>query len=362
MALVQKKQALKRLTAWKHTVTGSHIVGQFISFQSDEGRVLVRDLMQAPENLVFAVERYSVSVVSIVGWGRRIDSVNDIVAQIALSIMEGVDLVVPCYHLVDVLPWLLKAPKWLYAAPHNLMAASTMGMNWFFNLAQEASGREDNFSKRLLQENTEHQLSREEIGAITGSLIGGGVDTTSGSILTFILAMCAFPEVQKKAHEELDRVIGQDREPTVEDERNLPYVLALVQEVLRWRTVTILGALPHSPIEDDVYREYKIPKGTPIHGNLWAIHRHPREFPAPDSFRPERYLNGLERPYPNAKGHNAFGWGRRQCSGQPLAEQGLRMTIVRLLWSFEILPGLTPAVILELPSCQHRNTLTSGPG
>ncbi|KAK5277026.1 hypothetical protein LTR40_010890, partial [Exophiala xenobiotica] len=97
---------------------------------------------------------------------------------------------------------------------------------------------------------------------------------------------------------------------------------------------------------DDEYRGYFIPKGTPITGNVWAIHRHPREFPDPDTFRPERYLggsgsgSGLERPYPNKQGHNAFGWGRRACSGQPLAEQGLFMTIATLLWAFDIRPGL----------------------
>ncbi|KAK5525416.1 hypothetical protein LTR46_012208, partial [Exophiala xenobiotica] len=74
--------------------------------------------------------------------------------------------------------------------------------------------------------------------------------------------------------------------------------------------------------------------------NVWAIHRNPRDFPDPDVFRPERFYGGLERPYPNKQGHNPFGWGRRVCSGQPLAEQGLVMTIATLLWAFDIRPGL----------------------
>jgi len=43
--------------------------------------------------------------------------------------------------------------------------------------------------------------------------------------------MTAFPEVQKKAQEELDRVVGSDRLPTLEDLENLPYVDALLKEV-----------------------------------------------------------------------------------------------------------------------------------
>lgn len=134
--------------------------------------------------------------------------------------------------------------------------------------------------------------------------------------------------------------MGSQRTPTWDDEDRLPFVKAVVSETLRWRTVTILGGIPHAPTQDDEYNGYFIPKGTAITGNLWAIHRNPRDFPDPDTFRPERFLGGLERPYPNKKGHNAFGWGRRQCSGQPLAEQGLFITIARLLWAFSIKPGL----------------------
>ena len=152
--------------------------------------------------------------------------------------------------------------------------------------------------------------------------------------------MCVFPEVQQRAQEELDRIVGQDRSPTWDDMNSLPYISACASEVLRWRTVTILGGLPDAPIKDDMYRDYFILAGTAITGNVWSIHRHPREFPAPDSFRPERYFNGLERPYPIKKGHNAFGWGRRVFSGQPLAEQSLWMVVARLLWDYNIRPGL----------------------
>ena len=58
-------------------------------------------------------------------------------------------------------------------------------------------------------------------------------------------------------------------------------------------------------------------------------------------------------PYPNERGYNTFGFGRRQCSGQPLAEQGLYTSICRLLWAFDIKPALdenVPASFPYLPS------------
>ena len=64
---------------------------------------------------------------------------------------------------------------------------------------------------------------------------------TVSSILTFLLAMCHYPEVQKKAHAELMAVMGADRLPEFSDRVNLPYINAIVLEVLRWQPVTNFG-------------------------------------------------------------------------------------------------------------------------
>lgn len=292
-------------------------------------------------------------MVSIIGWSRRIATINDPISQIALAMMEGVNLVIPCYTLVETVPWTLKLPRWIYSVPARTRESALRGRRWFYNLCEEAAGKGDNFSKRLISGQGEHGINEAEVASLTGNLIGGGVDTTSASIITFILAMCVFPEVQKKAQEEIDRVLGNDRSPSWNDEASLPYITACVSEVLRWRTVTTLGGIPHAPIEDDNYRGYHIPAGTAITGNVWAIHRHPREFPAPDSFRPERFLNGLERPYPSKQGHSAFGWGRRACSGEPLAQQSLFTVMARLLWAFDIRPGLENVSSVPFPSLMN---------
>jgi cytochrome P450 len=65
------------------------------------------------------------------------------------------------------------------------------------------------------------------------SLYTGGADTTVSVISTFFLAMTMNPHVMQKAQEELDRVIGKDRLPTVADRENLLYIDALCKEVLR---------------------------------------------------------------------------------------------------------------------------------
>ena len=67
---------------------------------------------------------------------------------------------------------------------------------------------------------------------------------TSTSMKVFVLVMVLYPEVMRKAQAEIDTVVGLDRPPTFEDWDNLPYIRAIVKEVLRWRPVTPLGMAP----------------------------------------------------------------------------------------------------------------------
>jgi cytochrome P450 len=84
----------------------------------------------------------------------------------------------------------------------------------------------------------------------------------------FFLAMTLFPEVQRKAQLEIDRVIGNSRLPGFEDRANLPYIDAIVKEVLRWHPVAPMG-LPHMTTEDDICEGYLIPKGAYLMPNIW---------------------------------------------------------------------------------------------
>lgn len=80
--------------------------------------------------------------------------------------------------------------------------------------------------------------------------------------------MTVFPDVQKKAQEDIDRVIGSSRLPTCADRENLPYIDAMVKEVLRWHPVAPM-CLPHTTDKDDVCEGYLIPKGSMMFANIW---------------------------------------------------------------------------------------------
>ena len=77
--------------------------------------------------------------------------------------------------------------------------------------------------------------------------------------------MATSPSAQLKAQEELDRVVGSSRLPTIDDIENLPYLQAILLELMRWAPVLPLG-VPHRCLEDDEYNGHFIPAGTLIYG------------------------------------------------------------------------------------------------
>ena len=150
--------------------------------------------------------------------------------------------------------------------------------------------------------------------------------------------MIAHPEIQKRAQDELDAVVGRSRAPTFADSPNLPYIQALVKESLRWRPALPLG-IPHATTEDDWYEGMFIPKGTICMVNLWQCHHDPESYgPDASSFNPERFLDEHGRLIPGPvetrdDGHSTYGFGRRACVGKHAANDLLFITMATVLWA-----------------------------
>lgn len=85
----------------------------------------------------------------------------------------------------------------------------------------------------------------------------------------FFLAMVKYPDVQDKAQAELDTTLEHGRLPTFEDRDSLPYLSALVKELLRWAPAAPL-AIAHTSNKDDMYRGYTFPSGTILMPNTWS--------------------------------------------------------------------------------------------
>jgi cytochrome P450 len=153
--------------------------------------------------------------------------------------------------------------------------------------------------------------------------------------------MIAYPEIQKRAQDQLDHVIGRSRPPTFADAPNLPYLQALVKEALRWRAALPLG-IPHTTTEDDWYEGMFIPKGTLCLANLWQCNRDPAAYGDDAvSFKPERFLDERGKLIPGPaetrdEGHTTYGFGRRACVGKHAANDSLFVSIATVLWAVRL--------------------------
>ena len=177
-------------------------------------------------------------------------------------------------------------------------------------------------------------ILRGSKGIICFSIAGG--ETSATTLLWWLLAMIAYPEVQIQAHAELDEVVGNARPPTFADMPSLPYIRAMVKETLRW-SLTVPFGVPHATIEDDWYEGVFIPKGTVCLQNMRVINSQPDVFGSDAvQFNPNRYLDESRQVKVldgREDGHLTFGFGRRICPGRYVAEGTLAIDIATLLWA-----------------------------
>ena len=206
---------------------------------------------------------------------------------------------------------------------------------------------DDCLAKTMLQNREQDELDDLDMAILASAFMIGGVETTAAIMQWFSALIPAYPEIQKKAQEELDRVVGRDRLPSIEDEKNSPYCHAIVKEVERCHNPFWLGT-PHTATEDFTYQGKFIPKDTVIVLNTWTMHHNSERYHDPLTFNPDRYIAdsltsaesaNLADPY--QRDHWMFGAGRRICPGMIVAEREIWLTISRMLWAF---------VMTELPN------------
>ncbi|KAF9002125.1 cytochrome P450 [Cyathus striatus] len=290
--------------------------------QTQQARRLLVDFLDDPQHWMNHFQIFSTSFIIKITYGIDI-SKDDPYIDISNRGLSSLTSCGPVGNTpVDFLPFLRYFPSWFpgtyYAFRARSLRSAVRGMHEYLFEAVKQQLREGIAKPSYLS----HYLDQFK-GIITQSALS-----------FFVLAMVLFPEFQKKAQQEIDRVVGKGRLPELSDRSSLPYVDAIQNEVLRWNTVLPSG-VPHCSIDDDVYNGVFIPKGTVIIANSYAILRDESIYADPDSFNPSRYLpkpEGNAEPYPI--GH--FGFGRRLCPGQYIADASIWTAISSMLATLDI--------------------------
>ncbi|KAN0092914.1 Cytochrome P450 [Tylopilus felleus] len=319
------------------------------AMQMSKTRDLLRNMCDSPANFVQHFRSYSTAISMAATYDYHPAPRDDpMVDKLKIFAETAVDLLAPLQSMVfAACPFLMYLPSWFPGAPWLRTAdKGRKVIDWWLSTPVESVQermREGDTAPCLVGDalsriDGKHPDAARAIqlvkGAAASSLLAAS-DTTDSAMQVLVLAMVLHPDVQKRAHAEIQAVVGSERLPAYSDRPNLPYIEAVYRETLRWHPVLPFSVV-RSVVEDDVYRGYSFPKGVWIIPNLWAVMHDEAKYLDPSVFNPGRFfddqgnLNDDTVPY-------AFGFGRRVCAGRPIADASLWSALVNLLalFSFE---------------------------
>ncbi|PHH74362.1 hypothetical protein CDD80_3123 [Ophiocordyceps camponoti-rufipedis] len=269
---------------------------------------------------------------------------NDPLVRLVDSIIGVIGISMrPSGHIVDILPFFKHLPRFKRLAKHgsHLVETAAQIPYAFVRRQMTAGSHGGSYVSHLIDvaSGPEQELSPADENCIkwtAATMYLAGVESTAGTLTSFLLAMIMFPDIQRKCQQEIDRVVGTGRLPTFEDRDNLPYVDAMLKELLRWNPIAPFG-LSHIASEDIIYDGYTIPKGSVLVATVWSMCHDSSVYEDPTVFNPARFLGPEKEADP---WDIVFGFGRRLCPGRFFADASLFLDIVTILSLFNVNKGV----------------------
>ena len=304
----------------------------YLPLQELESKQTVFDLLST-NDFPKVFNRYAASIVMSLAYGFRVPTGSEKVIDDGHRVQDNFVYAARVgTWIVDSLPALNYLPNFL--APWKRLAEEFFQFEANMhreNVKLAHSTKSSNWAKAFADSKEAQGMPHMELDYSVGVLANAGLDTTADVLRIFVLAALSHPDAVRAAQQELDEVVGPDRLPQFSDKEKLPYLVAFVEEVLRWRPLAPAG-VPHATMEEDYYMGYRIPKGSVIVPVVWSMSLDGKVFDDPDGFKPERWIDNPKHR------HAAFGFGRRMCAGRHIARNSLFILISRMLWAFDIKP------------------------
>ncbi|KAK7446309.1 hypothetical protein VKT23_014515 [Stygiomarasmius scandens] len=326
---------------------------QYHPFQSDEAILLAHDLIHSSDQWKSHILRsITSSIITLVYNLPPLTSADDPIMVFLLDIVKQFsEAMYPGAYAVEFLPIFDRMPPWIAGWKRKAIKDHqkyTVKLEKMFsnvkNTVMKGDTEQFSFCATLFKPGARHGLSDYESSWLAATLLMAGYETTSSTLMWFMYCMLLFPNIQAKAQEELDRVVGKSRLPSFTDAKHLPYIWAIIKEILRWRPPVPIG-VPHATVavrpfvlliqlqadefvlifpQDDYYEGYFIPKNSIVISNIWSINRDPEVYSDRiDEFIPERHLDssGMLKDVLD-EGHFAFGFGHRYFNFVYISDQG----------------------------------------
>jgi len=315
-----------------------------------KARTLLASLLVAPADFELHIKNYVASNVMALAYGYEIASRDDPMVRTVMSLVNILSRAMSPERnaVITAFPFLDKFPSWFpgtglfrEAREARQLAAQVLDVpfNWVKDQMMTGNAPPSMVADCLehLDEKDDYHRQEHAIKATAASIFLAGFESSSSTLHALILAMVLYPDVQARAQAEIDYVIGNGRLPDFDDRASLPYVDAILRELVRWNPVIPLG-IPHATSGEDVYEGYYIPKGAIVMINVWAIGRDEDKFSDVGEFKPERFLTneGKLKDGPPMSANPIFGLGRRICPGRFASEAFVWAAAVSILAAFRI--------------------------
>lgn len=251
--------------------------------------------------------------------------------------------------LVDVMPWLQSFPNPVRCIYQNF---KTINHEFHAYVKDKVLQHRNTFNPdvtrdmsdafiSVIEHGKENTLSKDFVEGTVTDLIGAGQDTVSSIMQWMVLLLVKYPAMQTQIQEQIDRVVGRERLPSVDDKINLTFMEAFIFETMRY-TSFVPVTIPHSTTSDVTIEGFHIPKNTVVFINQWSVNHDPQIWHDPHIFNPARFLDEQGALNKDLTNHvMIFSTGKRRCIGDQIAktEIFLFLTILLHQCTFECNPA-----------------------
>uniref|UniRef100_A0A4W5PLP8 Cytochrome P450, family 1, subfamily C, polypeptide 2 n=1 Tax=Hucho hucho TaxID=62062 RepID=A0A4W5PLP8_9TELE len=268
------------------------------------------------------------NVICALCFGKRYGH-DDIEFRTLLGSVDKFGETVGAGSLVDVMPWLQYFPN-----PVRRVYQSFKDLNkeFFTFVRDKVVEHRETFDPEVTRDmsdaiigvidkaDSDTGLTEAHTEGTVSDLIGAGLDTVSTFLHWMLLLLVKYPNIQTKLQEQIDKVVGRDRLPCIEDKASLAYLDAVIYETMRYTSFVPL-TIPHSTTSDVTIEGFHIPKDTVVFINQWSVNHDPLQWKDPHLFDPSRFLdeNGaLDKDLTNSV--MIFSAGKRRCIGDQIAK------------------------------------------
>ncbi|MFC5409176.1 cytochrome P450 [Larkinella bovis] len=216
----------------------------------------------------------------------------------------------------------------IYEIIHRRQTAALPAQSHDDLLGMLMEAQDDETGERM----TNQQL-RDEITTI----FMAGHETTANALSWALYLLAKHPEVAAKVRDEINRVLGATRFPTVETLRELPYTTQVIQETMRlYPPAWIFG---RQPLQSDQFGAYRltVPGANGVLICPYLLHRDPRYWEKPDTFDPDHFRPEAVKLRPTYA-YLPFGGGPRLCIGNHFAMMEMQIVLSLLVREFDFQP------------------------